>query len=42
MDENARAHALRFIPYGPYVLTARNKDGTNAAAVSWEEINDAS
>jgi flavin reductase (DIM6/NTAB) family NADH-FMN oxidoreductase RutF len=35
MDQNARKHALRMIPYGLYVLTARTDDGVNAATVSW-------
>jgi flavin reductase (DIM6/NTAB) family NADH-FMN oxidoreductase RutF len=40
MDEKAKKHSLRMIPYGLYVLTARNgaPDGTsgvNAATVSW-------
>ena len=41
MDENAKKHALRMIPYGLYVLTASTKDdetdklGMNAATVSW-------
>jgi flavin reductase (DIM6/NTAB) family NADH-FMN oxidoreductase RutF len=35
MDEKAKKHALRMIPYGLYVLTARTPDGVNAATVSW-------
>ena len=37
MDENAKKHTLRRIPYGLYVLTARTGDapGVNAATVSW-------
>ena len=37
MDEAAKKTALRMIPYGMYVLTARSKDGKNAAAgtVNW-------
>jgi flavin reductase (DIM6/NTAB) family NADH-FMN oxidoreductase RutF len=35
MDEKAKKHALRMIPYGLYVLTARTEDGTNSATVSW-------
>ena len=36
MDPNAKKTALRMIPYGLYVLTARGKDGSMAAAtVNW-------
>jgi flavin reductase (DIM6/NTAB) family NADH-FMN oxidoreductase RutF len=41
MDEKAKKHALRMIPYGLYVLTARTEDvesglsGMKAATVSW-------
>lgn len=41
MDEKAKKHALRMIPYGLYVLTAQTEDaesdvpGMNAATVSW-------
>jgi flavin reductase (DIM6/NTAB) family NADH-FMN oxidoreductase RutF len=35
MDQKAKKHALRMIPYGLYVLTARTGDGMNAAIVSW-------
>ena len=41
MDENAKKHALRMIPYGLYVLTTRTEDTEsdapciNAATVSW-------
>jgi flavin reductase (DIM6/NTAB) family NADH-FMN oxidoreductase RutF len=36
MDANAKKTALRMIPYGLYVLTARGKDDTIAAAtVNW-------
>jgi flavin reductase (DIM6/NTAB) family NADH-FMN oxidoreductase RutF len=36
MDPNAKKTALRMIPYGLYVLTARGKDGSIAAAtVNW-------
>lgn len=41
MDEKAKNHALRMIPYGLYVLTASTEDaesgvpGVNAATVSW-------
>lgn len=36
MDENQKKTALRMIPYGLYVLTARSKDGKIAAAtVNW-------
>jgi len=36
MDPNAKKTALRMIPYGLYVLTARGKDGAIAAAtVNW-------
>ncbi|HSJ52435.1 MAG TPA: flavin reductase family protein [Anaerolineae bacterium] len=35
MDEKAKKHVLRLIPYGLYVLTARTADGLNAATVSW-------
>ena len=35
MDEKAKKQALRLIPYGLYVLTARDPDGVNAATVSW-------
>lgn len=38
MDERAKKHALRMIPYGLYVLTARTDGaglGINAATVSW-------
>ena len=36
MDPNAKKTALRMIPYGLYVLTAKGKDGAIAAAtVNW-------
>jgi flavin reductase (DIM6/NTAB) family NADH-FMN oxidoreductase RutF len=35
MDEKAKKHTLRMIPYGLYVLTARTPEGVNAATVSW-------
>src|SRR5262250_983865 len=36
MDANAKKTALRMIPYGLYVLTAKGKDGAVAAAtVNW-------
>lgn len=36
MDENAKKTALRMIPYGLYVLTARTDDGdVTAATVNW-------
>jgi flavin reductase (DIM6/NTAB) family NADH-FMN oxidoreductase RutF len=35
MDEKAKKQALRLIPCGLYVLTARAEDGVNAATVSW-------
>ena len=35
MDEKAKKQALRLIPYGLYVLTARDREGVNAAIVSW-------
>lgn len=41
MDEKAKKHALRMIPYGLYVLTARTENAEsdvpdmNAATVSW-------
>jgi flavin reductase (DIM6/NTAB) family NADH-FMN oxidoreductase RutF len=36
MDANAKKTALRMIPYGLYVLTAQDADGTVAAAtVNW-------
>jgi flavin reductase (DIM6/NTAB) family NADH-FMN oxidoreductase RutF len=35
MDEKAKKHALRLIPYGLYVLTARAGDTVSAATVSW-------
>ena len=38
MDEKAKKHALRMIPYGLYVLTARTGEAgpdVNAATVSW-------
>ena len=35
MDEKAKKHTLRLIPYGLYVLTARTEDGVRAATVSW-------
>ena len=36
MDANAKKTALRMIPYGLYVLTAEQKDGTvGAATVNW-------
>ena len=36
MDANAKKTALRMIPYGLYVLTAKGKDGRVAAAtVNW-------
>lgn len=35
MDQDAKKHALRMIPYGLYVLTARTDDSVSAATVSW-------
>jgi flavin reductase (DIM6/NTAB) family NADH-FMN oxidoreductase RutF len=35
LDEKAKTHTLRLIPYGLYVLTASTEDGTDAATVSW-------
>lgn len=36
MDENSKKTALRMIPYGIYVLTARSDDGAiGAATVNW-------
>jgi flavin reductase (DIM6/NTAB) family NADH-FMN oxidoreductase RutF len=35
MDEKAKKQTLRMIPYGLYVLTARDDDGANGATVSW-------
>ena len=35
MDEKAKKHTLRLIPYGLYVLTARDGQDVNAATVSW-------
>jgi len=35
MDENAKKTALRMIPYGLYVLTARSSEGAAAATVNW-------
>ncbi len=36
MDENSKKTALRMIPYGIYVLTAKAKDGTiGTATVNW-------
>jgi flavin reductase (DIM6/NTAB) family NADH-FMN oxidoreductase RutF len=35
MDEKAKKQTLCMIPYGLYVLTARDDDGVNAATVSW-------
>lgn len=36
MDENSKKTALRMIPYGIYVLTAKGKDGTiGTATVNW-------
>jgi flavin reductase (DIM6/NTAB) family NADH-FMN oxidoreductase RutF len=36
MDPNAKKTALRMIPYGLYVLTAKGKDGAiGAATVNW-------
>lgn len=37
MDEAQKKTALRMIPYGMFVLTTRNKDGsdTSAATVNW-------
>src|SRR5215813_12640541 len=36
MDANAKKTALRMIPYGLYVLTAKGKDGAvTAATVNW-------
>jgi len=35
MDEKAKTHTLRLIPYGLYVLTARDGQDVNAATVSW-------
>jgi flavin reductase (DIM6/NTAB) family NADH-FMN oxidoreductase RutF len=35
MDEQAKKYTLRMIPYGLYVLTARQGDAVNGATVSW-------
>ncbi|MDH3241553.1 MAG: flavin reductase family protein [Alphaproteobacteria bacterium] len=35
MDADAKKTALRMIPYGIYVLTARGVDGVAAATVNW-------
>ncbi|MCS6817115.1 MAG: flavin reductase family protein [Blastocatellia bacterium] len=35
MDEKAKKTALRMIPYGLYVLTARSSEGMAAATVNW-------
>jgi flavin reductase (DIM6/NTAB) family NADH-FMN oxidoreductase RutF len=35
MDAAARKTALRMIPYGIYVLTAKGKEGIAAATVNW-------
>ena len=35
MDEKAKQQALRLVPYGLYVLIARDEEGLNAATVSW-------
>ncbi len=35
MNEQAKKHALRMIPYGLYVLAADDGQGVNAALVSW-------
>jgi flavin reductase (DIM6/NTAB) family NADH-FMN oxidoreductase RutF len=35
MDEQAKKQTLRMIPYGLYVLTARDGTGANGATVSW-------
>jgi flavin reductase (DIM6/NTAB) family NADH-FMN oxidoreductase RutF len=35
MDEQAKKTALRMIPYGLYVLTAKNGDDITAATVNW-------
>jgi flavin reductase (DIM6/NTAB) family NADH-FMN oxidoreductase RutF len=35
MDENAKKQTLRMIPYGLYVLTARDGNNANGATVSW-------
>lgn len=37
MDDAAKKHALRLIPYGMYVLTSRNADGTeiSSGTVNW-------
>jgi flavin reductase (DIM6/NTAB) family NADH-FMN oxidoreductase RutF len=35
MDDKAKRHTLRMIPYGLYILTARTETGTNGATVSW-------
>lgn len=35
MDEAAKKTALRMIPYGLYVVTARHGDDISAAAVNW-------
>jgi flavin reductase (DIM6/NTAB) family NADH-FMN oxidoreductase RutF len=35
MDEKAKKHTLRLIPYGLYVLTVRTEEGVAAATVSW-------
>lgn len=35
MDEAAKKTALRMIPYGLYVLTARHGEDISAAAVNW-------
>lgn len=35
MDEKAKKHTLRLIPYGLYLLTARTDEEVSAATVSW-------
>jgi flavin reductase (DIM6/NTAB) family NADH-FMN oxidoreductase RutF len=35
MNEKAKKQTLRMIPYGLYVVTARDGDGANGATVSW-------
>jgi flavin reductase (DIM6/NTAB) family NADH-FMN oxidoreductase RutF len=35
MDEQAKKTALRLIPYGLYVLTAKNGEDVTAATVNW-------
>ena len=35
MDEQAKKTALRMIPYGLYVLTTKDGDKVNAAAINW-------